>query len=224
MTATDIAQHEGLKVFEERRTVNFIGTQAALIKAGLLKLEWIEGLGSLQREIVLDAHGNFTVVGEGKGCRICLAHRQHGAYTIKRAANGCFRVCKFRTPIEQDAYHERWAQECRARMEQHARVRMEQLAWSVASVATKESYEERWKVQILHAIGELEELLSGSRIYRGFPEVTLQGSDLNTARETCAMLRQTVNASKPRLRLTEKAEHNNVIQLRSRSFRSMRPR
>lgn len=77
--------------------IQYSGTEAAMLAAGLIQAEWLEGLSTYTRSIVLAPDSGFLILREGKGNCITNAHRDAGAITIKRLKGGELQVSKYRT-------------------------------------------------------------------------------------------------------------------------------
>lgn len=98
---------EGISIDREwNHLVRYKGTEQAFLQYGLIRPEWLDGLGQLARSIALDPAGGFVLVGEGAGNHFTHVRRDHGAITIKRLGRGAMFVTKYRTLNEQRALEE----------------------------------------------------------------------------------------------------------------------
>lgn len=194
--------------------ITYVGTDAACLAAGILKAEWLEGLGHLARQIAVDPAGGFTVLGEGKGNRIKRTHREHGALTIKRLRDGSLQVECLRTPAEESAFNA--ARD--AEFEQERRSR----AWATAAATTTSEFAPAWRRNVAAEIDKIVDLITGRLVYTGLPEFRMDGAALAEACELAERLRKAVLASTPRALIAEKSEPaSNVIHLRDRTYRAM---
>lgn len=85
------------------------GGEEALIAAGVIRGEFVAGLGTWTRALVLEPGGGFTLVRDGKGGKgnyVTNALRERGLYTIQRKRDGNLLVCKYRTRAEERAHEE----------------------------------------------------------------------------------------------------------------------
>ena len=89
--------------------VTYMGTDAALLAAGLLRPEWVEILGkrSVSISIALTEDGGFLVTGEGRGRHCTDEQRKRGAFLIRRICDGVMRVSKLRTREKMAAAHKK---------------------------------------------------------------------------------------------------------------------
>lgn len=80
----------------------YFGDETALIAAGVIRSEWVAGLGEHSRKIVLEPDGGFTVIREGvNGNYVTHALRNRGLFSLRREKDGRLRVIKYRTLEEE---------------------------------------------------------------------------------------------------------------------------
>jgi hypothetical protein len=212
-TANDSSLPSGVSITREWSSqIQYQGTETALLASGLIRAEWIEGLGRFSRQIAIDPAGGFQIVGEGKGSRLTHAHRDNGALTIKRLPDGNILVGKFRTITEERDIEQ-------ARQEEWARER-EQKAWITAKVARGErDFLAEWKDNILRELNSIARLSEGELIYTGFPEIKLSVPGLAKVRAAVAQLTLAIAEATPQP--TDLEVKNNVIILRPKAYAHM---
>lgn len=198
---------------ESSSQVAYRGSESALLAAGIIQAEWIEGLGRLSRQIAINPSGGFSILGEGKGARITHAHRQHGAFTVKRLADGDIVARKYRTIAEE---REREA----AMIEEMGRER-ERADWNQAKAARiGQDYPSQWKSAVISHFEVAIELLEGKRLFQGFPEIKLSSPDLEKVQRAAVQLRAAIEETAPRLNDLQ-PDGSNVIRLHGRAYRAM---
>lgn len=201
----------GVEIVRECDTcVDYVGTEDALVAAGLIQPAWAQGLSHHSRQIVLSPDGGFTVVAEGKGNHITHAHRNLGAYRIKRLQDGRLRVGKCRTVAEQNAYDE----------ERRKRLEREQAknAWGMAAEARLNAdYPARWKSGVLRHVQQISEFLDGKLVFEGFPDIRLDSNSISVAKEMVGVLERQIKALSPRVDDT-RVEAGNVVFLREQAY------
>lgn len=183
-----------------------------MLAAGFIRPEWIDGLGTHSRFIAITSGGGFTITGEGKGRHFTHAHRERGAITVKRLADGMMLVSKWRTAGEEKAMDA--AREAKWKEER------EQQAWKLAKVARGErDFLAEWKASIAGELDSIGRLAEGKLVYTGFPEITLGADALARVKKSIEQLRRAIAEATPRANDLE--IKSNVITLRSRAYRHM---
>lgn len=202
----------GVSVQREYATrVEYVGSEKALLAAGLIDPAWIAGLGRFTRSIVIEADGAFAMLGEGKGNRVQHVHRKHGAYCVKRLLDeGMLMVAKYRTVEDERAFNqaqqEKREQECARN------------TWECAKEARIENdFPGRWKNGVLHHVQQLSDFLDGRLVFEGFPALRLDPEAVRAAKEVAAMLARRISGLTPMLD-DMKVERSNVIRLNDRAY------
>lgn len=99
----------GVEITEYFSQSIYLGDETALIAAGVIRSEWVAGLGAHSRAIVLEPDGGFTVIREGvSGNYVTHALRRRGLFSLRRRKDGLLRVIKYRTPEEERLRELEW--------------------------------------------------------------------------------------------------------------------
>ncbi|MDD5177376.1 MAG: hypothetical protein PHQ05_13240 [Sterolibacterium sp.] len=157
--------------------VSYRGTQTALLAAGIVLPEWLEGLGRYARYIALNPEGGFLIIGEGRGRHISNAHRELGAVSIKQYPNGMMCVDKFRTAHEE-----------RLQLAKYAKKESDKSSFGKAATpCSQEQARDKYSYIIEGTIGALGEYMQAvayvftptslNRIHRAFEELRLAFAD-----------------------------------------------
>lgn len=189
----------------------YSGTEAAMLAAGWIRAEWLEGLSTKTRSIALTTEGGFTILREGKGRCITYAHRDAGAITIKRLEDGLLQVGKYRTRAEEKARED----VCKAKYKEE----QEQEAWKLAKLARERDYLAEWKTNVLIEVSNLEKLAEGQRVFTGFPEIKLSSYSLEKVKNAIAKLTLVIEQATPHATDVE-VKRSNVIGIRPGAYRA----
>lgn len=192
--------------------IRYAGTERDLIAGGILKPEWIDGLGKNSRLIALSSDGGFQIVGEGKGNRLTHQHRDRGAYSAKRLPDGNIILFKYRTRAEEMAI--------RLVDQEQQKNDAQQKTWQLAKRAhSQPDLPERWKNGVLHHVEQAEKLIEGKLVFTDFPDIGIQPRDVEAAKKAIAALRNVLLCAEPRVK--NKVQQSNVVSLREAAFRYM---
>jgi hypothetical protein len=191
----------------------FVGAESALISAGWVRPEWLEGLGRYARQIALNQQGGFSIIGEGKGNRLKHEHREAGAVSVRRRVDGLIELTKYRAPTEIRERERLWREE-RAR-------EAEALAWTKAKQARDDAkdFPKRWKKELARRIDELARLIDRRAVFQGFPNIKLPPHDLARLKYAVDYLRHEFDAARPTIDDIE--IKSNVISLRANAHRNL---
>lgn len=199
---------DGVRVLRDwHDSVTYAGTDSALIAGGLIRREWIADLGRATRRIVLNADGNYVIVGEGMRGTVAGAQREHGAYGIKRRYDGSLQVDCYRTCSETEARKTAYRERRHAESERDAWIRTKE-AHSVTDFAA------RWKNGVLAHLDQITGFFEGKMRFDNFPDIKVSSQDREAVRLAAAELRRVIAATLPKLDDTESAPVSNVIVLR----------
>ncbi|UCV09147.1 hypothetical protein [Dechloromonas denitrificans] len=193
--------------------IEYTGTEQALIAAGLLKPEAIEGLGRFTRQFTLSPNGSLSIIGEGKGNRISYRHRDLGAYAVKRLFDGNISLSKYRTRLDEMAINHA----NRERLKKEA----QQETWQLAKQAhSQPDFPERWKNGVLHFVEQAENVIDGKAVFTDFPDIGLKPGDIQAAKQAIATLRNVLQSATPAIK--DKIQQSNIVSLREAAFRYMK--
>ncbi|MBI2278311.1 MAG: hypothetical protein HYU74_13250 [Dechloromonas sp.] len=208
----------------DTKGIEYIGTDQALVEAGILQPAWLTNLGGMCRQIVRLPNGGFQIVGEGKGNRLTNQHKESGAFSVSRKRDGTFAVFAHHHPdeyrrrkAEEDAkYEAEWEVE-RAKLQ----AMQEKETWRLAKkVHGGEDWPERWRNGVLYHVEQAEQLIVGRLVFTDFPDVRLTDDDIAQAKAAIAELRKVLASSRPRVR--DRVQVSNVVSLDEYAYRNMK--
>lgn len=207
---------DGVRIPVDRSDcIAYVGGDSALIAGGIIRHEWIVGLGRLTRRIVLDADGAYVIVGEGMRGALAGVQREHGAYGVRRNHDGSLRVDCYRTCSEERERRMADRKERDAESERDIWVRTK-AAHSVTDFA------ERWKYGVLAHLDQVTGIVDGRIRFDNFPDIKVSSQEREAVRLAAAELRRVIAAILPKLDDVESAPANNVIVLRRNGHRLLR--
>lgn len=202
---------DGVSIISEWDSqIQYSGTEAAMLAAGLIRAEWLEGLSTYTRSIVLAPDSGFLILRKGKGNCITNAHRDAGAITIKRLKGGGLQVSKYRTCGEKKACED--ARNAKYKEEQ------EQKIWKLAKLARERDYLADWKTNVIRSVGEIEKLAKGTLVYTGFPEIKFCAYSMEKIQKAVEQLTLVIEQATPHTTDVE-VKNNNVIGIRGEAYR-----
>lgn len=190
--------------------IQYSGTEAAMLAAGLIQAEWLEGLSTYTRSIVLAPDSGFLILREGKGNCITNAHRDAGAITIKRLKGGELQVSKYRTCGEKKACED--ARNAKYKEEQ------EQKIWKLAKLARERDYLAEWKTNVIRSVGDIEKLAKGTLVYTGFPEIKFSACSMEKIQKAIGQLTSVIEQATPYITDVE-VKKSNIIGIRGEAYR-----
>jgi hypothetical protein len=191
-------------------SILYVGSENAFLAAGIISPEWINGLGRFTRQIAINPSGGFVILGEGKVKRITYKHREHGAFTIKRNYDDIITVTRYRTIAEQRAFEKAQADKWESERRQEA--------WKKAKEERNRDFPEEWRHSLLCKLDIVLELITGERVFDGFPQIKVSQREQEAARTEVDKLKSIIQTMKPKKDYVEEREpESNVIMLRQRS-------
>lgn len=190
--------------------IQYSGTETAMLAAEWIRAEWLEGLSTNTRNIVLAPDSGFSILREGKGRCITNAHRDAGAITIKRLKGGELRVSKYRTRAEKKA----WEDARNAKYKE----KQEQEIWKLAKLARERDYLAEWKTNVIWNVGDIEKLAKGTRVFTGFPEIKFSAYSMEKIQKAIEQLTIVIEQATPHATDVE-VKKNNVIGIRGEAYR-----
>lgn len=206
----------GVQVLHEwHDNIAYVGTDSALIVGGLIRREWIANLGRATRRLVLDANGDFVIVGEGMRGTVSAMQREYGAYGIKRRHDGLLLVSCYFTSSETEARQAADRERKQAESEREAWIRTK-AAHSVTDFAA------RWKSGVLTRLDEITAFFEGRLRFDKFPDIKVSSQEREAVRLAAAELRRAIAATSPKLDDAESKPVSNVIVLRRDGHRLLR--
>lgn len=207
---------DGVQVLSDRNdSITYAGADSSLIAGGLIRREWVVNLGRATRRIVLDANGDYVIVGEGMRGTVSGVQREHGAYGIKRRYDGSLQVDCYRTCSETDARKTAYRERQHAESERGAWIRTK-AAHSVTDFAA------RWKNGVLTRLDEITAFFEGRLRFDNFPDIKVSSQEREAVRLAAAELRRVIAATSPKLDDAASAPVSNVIVLRRDGHRLLR--
>ena len=203
----------------------YIGTERALIAAGLLEPAWVTGLVGFTRQIARLDDGGFEVLGEGKGKRVRKEHKEKGAFSVSRNRDGTISVFVFRIHAEYMKERALWEAKRQAEYEewmQKQRLQAEKESWQCAKVAHEQKdFPALWKKGVLYHVEQAERLIEGKLIFTEFPNIGIPEEDVQEAKRIITNLKKLMALVIPRIK-DEVIAKGNVFSLSEFAFRNMR--
>jgi len=98
---------QNLNTYDRCRCIDYIGTPEALINAGLIQPDWVDGLEERHNRFIIGTGDRIEIVDRiGKGNFINHDLRAVGLIVLKKLRDGTLRAAKYRTALEERAIDE----------------------------------------------------------------------------------------------------------------------
>lgn len=204
--------------------IEYAGSEADLLAAGLIEPGWLDGLGSYRRQIARVPGKGWEIIGEGKGNRVNNGYKEAGAYSVSRRRDGLFAVFVYRGPAEcralqaaykaeRDAEYDAWRAEQRAEQEKQA--------WQHAKTAHSDDHLQADYVRnLIRKAEEIAGLVSGELVYQDTPRIGFGPAEVERSKAIITELVGMLKRAKPVI--LDRQRENNVYSLDGRAYNHLK--